>query len=75
MALTRGECLLRSIRINKKLTQDQLSEKVYKKTGIKMSAAMISLFETSKRPMSPLQMRAMCITLKCKESQLYNWKL
>lgn len=75
MALSRGECCLRVIRDLRGLSQDQLSEQVKKKTGLSMSRVAISQFETSKRPMSPEQMRAVCIVLGCTEAELYEWPL
>lgn len=75
MALSRGKCLLRYIRQSKGLTQSSLAELVTEKTGLTMSAVMISQFETSARPMSPEQMRAVCIVLNCTEAKLYEWPL
>lgn len=75
MALSRGKCLLRYIRQSKGLTQDTLSERVYSKTGLSISKAMLSQFENTRRPMSPEQMRALCIALNCTEADLYEWPM
>lgn len=75
MALSRGMCLLRHIRLSKGLTQEQLSNLVFDKTGISMSTVMISQFENTKRPMSPEQMRAICLVIGCTEADLYEWSL
>ncbi|MEK4297381.1 helix-turn-helix transcriptional regulator [Paenibacillus sp. FSL L8-0696] len=75
MALSRGMCLLRPIRLSKGLTQDQLCILVFEKTGISMSRVMISQFENTKRPMSPEQMRAICLVMGCTEADLYEWPL
>ncbi|MEK4351309.1 helix-turn-helix transcriptional regulator [Paenibacillus sp. FSL R5-0475] len=75
MALSRGECCLRVIRESRGLSQEQLSALVKDKTGLAMSRVAISQFETSKRPMSPEQMRAVCIVLRCTEAELYQWLL
>ncbi len=75
MALSRGMCLLRSIRLSKGLTQEGLGNLVFEKTGISMSPVMISQFENTKRPMSPEQMRAVCLVMGCTEADLYEWPL
>ncbi|WP_411830787.1 helix-turn-helix domain-containing protein [Paenibacillus graminis] len=66
-------CLLQPIRVKRGLTQEQLSKRIMRKTGVNISAATISLFETNKRPMTPLQMRAVCIALRTTEAKLYEW--
>ncbi|CAH1054048.1 hypothetical protein PAECIP111894_00193 [Paenibacillus pseudetheri] len=75
MALSRGKCLLRYIRQSKGLTQETLCSRVLDKTGLSISTVMLSQFENTKRPMSPEQMRAVCIVLKCTEADLYEWPL
>lgn len=75
MALSRGECLLRKYRLLKNLTQQELSDRVLKKTGLNISRVRISQFERTEDLMSPEQMRAVCIVLAITEAQLYEWKL
>lgn len=75
MALSRGMCLLRSIRLSRGLSQEGLCNLVFEKTGISMSPVMISQFENTKRPMSPEQMRAISLVMGCTEADLYEWLL
>lgn len=73
MALSYGACLMQSIRLKRGLTQSQLSDRIFEKTGITMSVSSISFFETNERQMSGLQLRAVAIALRTTESKLYEW--
>lgn len=75
MALTQGKCLLQDIRTKAGLTQTQLCEKVFDKTGVKMSKATISVYETNRRLITHLHMRAICLALNKHEVDLYEWHM
>jgi transcriptional regulator with XRE-family HTH domain len=66
---------MRSIRLSKGLTQSQLSDRIFDKTGIRISVTTISYFETNERQMSALQLRAAAIALKTTEKKLYEWTM
>ncbi|MFD1776982.1 helix-turn-helix domain-containing protein [Paenibacillus rhizophilus] len=73
MALRLGECLLRRIRENRGLTQVGLSEALYDKFGISISDSILSKYERGKKYPNPLVSRAICLTLGCNESDLYEF--
>lgn len=73
MALSYGKSLMKPIRLSRGLTQQQLSDRILKKTGLNITAPMISLFETNVRQMSALQLRAVAIALRTTEKKLYEW--
>lgn len=73
MALSYGLCLMQPIRLKRGLTQSELSDRIFEKTGISMSVSTISFFENNERQMSGLQMRAVSIALRTSEKHLYEW--
>lgn len=73
MALTLGECLLRSKRELKGISQQELSEILLADYGVSISDTMISKYERGLKHPHPLVSRAICKVLGCSESDLYEF--
>ncbi|MEK5416394.1 MULTISPECIES: helix-turn-helix domain-containing protein [Paenibacillus] len=73
--LIQGKCLLRTLRESARLTQADLSKNLRTFYGVSISVSHLSRIERSERPMNTIQMRAVCLALKCEEAELYEWIL
>ncbi|MGM0882568.1 MAG: helix-turn-helix domain-containing protein [Bacillota bacterium] len=75
MALDRGECLLREIRLKAGLTQEELSYQLHKKFGLEVSVNMIAHYERDRKGMKIEVLRAMAIIFKRCMDDFYTWPI
>ncbi|MFD1953763.1 helix-turn-helix transcriptional regulator [Paenibacillus thailandensis] len=75
MALERGECRLREKRLAAKMTQQELSDKIFKNFGLEVSAQMIGHIENNRKGMNVLLLRACARIFKCHMDDFYTWPI
>lgn len=73
MALDRGECLLRDIRLKTGMTQDDLSVQLEKRFGIEVSAKMIGHYERNRKPIKLEVLRALAVIFRKHMDDFYTW--
>ncbi|URN94534.1 MAG: helix-turn-helix transcriptional regulator [Candidatus Pristimantibacillus lignocellulolyticus] len=73
MALQRGECLLREIRVNAGLTQEELSVKIKNRFDLTITPAMIGHYENDRKPINIVILRAFAQILHKKMDDFYTW--
>ena len=73
MAIDRGECLLREIRLSAGMTQEELSHQLHKRFGLEISANMIGHYERNRKPIKLEVLRALAIILKKNMDDFYSW--
>lgn len=73
MPLERGECLLREIRLNAKMTQEEVSYQLSKRFGLEISSNMIGHYENNRKPISVIVLRALAVLFHKHMDDFYTW--